>query len=99
MRSEDFPFRIQSSSVYTLPTPAPRKPARRRNPMSSLKAMIARCITWLLDRLAFRQSKRTSASMIRPRSAPPVRDVQTSHGSYRDEVARFEGEGGTGNAR
>jgi hypothetical protein len=56
-------------------------------------------MTWLMDRLAFRQSKRTrSASMVRPAEAPPRRDVQTSHASYRDEVSRFEGEGGTGNA-
>jgi hypothetical protein len=66
--------------------------------MNTLKAMIARWTTWLMDRLAFRRSKRTgSASVIQPRSAPPVRDVQTSHGSYQDEVSRFVGEGGTGN--
>ncbi len=59
--------------------------------MSTIKAMIARLATWLIDRLAFRHSKRTSSARVR------VRDVQTAHSGFGDEVARFEDEGGTGN--
>jgi hypothetical protein len=91
MRSEDFAVRIQSSSVYTLASPSTRKPDLRKEVMSTIKAMIARLATWLIDRLAFRHSKRTSSARVR------VRDVQTAHSGFGDEVARFEDEGGTGN--
>lgn len=67
--------------------------------MGTLKVMIARWVTWLVDRLAFRHPRRTSSMRVRDVRPPDLRrDVQSSHASEKDEVERFEGEGGTGNA-